>query len=313
MSFEKSIREDFSDIPVLFFLGGEGTRMEDLAYKHILPSKQWLPIGFDENNEPIPLFWRNFEILFELGFREFYILVNKDEEKVKKYFEKKIRGPNVNILLLNKENISERVKVEGLNIYIFKQKEKGTGNALVEIKEAISGRLFLEMFGDEYFGGEKEKIKKELTGFINFAIKKAKQNGTLKVEAFVEKEKVISKIGDEEKRYILKEDEQVDITKNSNLVVTSLSLSSPSIINIFEKKGIKDFNTFEAQQELIKTYKIYGKIIDLIFANINTKEGYLVLMDYLINTKIKDDYLALLVYTINMTLQNKNNKLLKLR
>jgi len=299
---DKTIEEkidgyDFSQIPVVIFAGGKGKRIEDFAYKHILPSKEWLPI-YGRNNKLVPLFWPNFEILVELGFKEFYFIITKEGEKVKGYFEEELKGKNANIQLLNKESLPKRIKTEGVNVYVFEQKKEGTGNALVEIKEAISGRLFLEMFGDEYFAGEKERIKKELTGFINFAIKKIKQNDALEVEAFVEKEKVISKIGDEEKRYNLKEDEQVNITNNSNLVVTSLSLGSPSIINIFEKKGIRDFNTFEAQQELIKTGKIYGKIIDLIFANINTKEDYLVLLSYTINTKTKDDYLALLNYTI---------------
>jgi len=295
---EKPVEEiceyNFSKIPAVIFAGGRGRRM-----KTIYPlSKEWLLIVSQNHELKLePLFWPNFEILLELGFNEFYFVVTKKGEKVKEYFEEKFKGKNVNVQLLNKENFSKRIKAEGINIYVFEQKTEGTANALVEMKDAIGKRVFLELFGDEYFGGEKESVKKQLIDFINFAIKKIKQNNALKVEAFVKKERVISNINDEEKKYSLKKDGQLETIGNSDLVVTSLSLSSFKIIDIFEKKGIRDFNTFEAQQELIKTGKIYGKIVDLIFANINTKE----------------DYLALLVYTIDTSLQNKNNKLLKLR
>jgi NDP-sugar pyrophosphorylase family protein len=283
MSFEKSIREDFSDIPVLFFLGGEGTRMEDLAYKHVLPSKQWLPIGFDENNEPIPLFWRNFEILFELGFREFYILVNKDEEKIKKYFEKKIRGPNVNILPLNKENISERVKVEGLNIYIFKQKEKGTGNALIEIKEAIGKRQFLEVFPDEYFGGEKEKIKKEIKSFIDYSIQKIEETGAIKVFALVDKKIAIGSIW---RGLTLQENGRVIQLNNGDFVTTSICLSSSEFFNILISKRsnlkVLDVASPQILSEIVELQKAYGKIIKIdFFSNINTPKDYFTLVSYI--------------------------------
>ena len=86
MDFERNIREDFSDTPVLLFCGGKGKRMENLAYKRILPSKEWLPI-FDEYNKPVPLFWPIFEIFLELGLKEYYVIVRKEGEKIKGYFE----------------------------------------------------------------------------------------------------------------------------------------------------------------------------------------------------------------------------------
>jgi len=85
MNFEKGIREDFSEVPLLFYLSGKGTRMENLSYKQVVPTKAWLPVTFDENTtEPVPLFWPLFEIFVELGFKEIYVLVNKgDGEKSK--------------------------------------------------------------------------------------------------------------------------------------------------------------------------------------------------------------------------------------
>jgi NDP-sugar pyrophosphorylase family protein len=294
---EKIKGYNLSDIPVLIFAGGEGKRMWNFSYVSILPSKEWLLVPH-ENNKLVPLFWRIFEISVELGFEEIYIIITKEGEKVKKFFEREFKGKDINIELLNKKTLSKKTKLEGkTNIYIFEQKGRGTASALSEMKRAINGRIFLEIFGDEYFGGEKEKIKNEVVTFINFAVERIKQNDALKVEAFVKKERVISRINDEEKRYYLKEDEQIDTTKNSNLVVTSLSLSSPKIIDIYEKKKIKDFNTSKAQQELIKTGKIYGRSIDPdFFANINREEDYFALRSHL-----------------DQFYKSKNNKLLKLR
>jgi NDP-sugar pyrophosphorylase family protein len=300
MSFEKSIREDLSDIPVLFFLGGEGTRMGDLAYKHILPSKQWLPIGFDENNEPIPLFWRNFEILFELGFREFYILVSKDSEKVKKYFEKKIKEKDVNIWLLNKENLLKASKLEGANIYIFENNEKGVGNQILTLKGIIKSRPFLRVYGDEYFDGEKEKVKSEIRVFIEYALEKIEKEKAIEVFAFVDEKIVIGSIWkglgiDENKQH-----GKIIETSKSNFIITSICLASPEFIDILqsEKKNSTplDVASPEVVKRVIESQRVYGKVIDIrFFSNINSPEDYSKLVSYVNNEK------------------NKNNKLLKLR
>jgi len=286
---------DFSQLPVVIFAGGKGIRMK-VNYPL---SKEWFLIFFQDHDKELklePIFWLNIEILLELGFKEFYFLVTKEEEKAKEYFEDKLKGKNANIQILDREKISKKVRTEGVNIYVFKQKGIGVANALAEIKEAIDGRPFLEIFGDEYFDGEKEAVKRELKNFVNFAIEKIKYDNALKVEAFVRKENTISNISEAERRYCIKENGELDIVEDSNVIVTSLSLSSPAIIDFFEEKGIKDFNNFETQKELIETGRIYGKVIDLNFANINTKE----------------DYLAVMLYTLN-TIKNTNNKLLKIR
>jgi len=279
MSFEKSIREDFSDIPVLFFLGGEGTRMEDLAYKHVLPSKQWLPIGFDENNEPIPLFWRNFEILFELGFREFYTIINENGEKVKKYFEKKFKGKEANIQLLNKENLSKISKSKGVNICIFENDEKRIGDQFLALKSAINHRVFLRVYGDEYLGEEKEKIKNEIRLFIEYALEKIEIEKAMNVFAFVDKKIAIGNIwkgfsieGNERSGKLVKSNE-------SNFISTSLCVVSPEFIDILqsEKKNSipLDISSPEIVKRIVESQKAYGKVIDVeVFSNVNTIDDY---------------------------------------
>ena len=289
MSFEKSIREDFSDIPVLFFLGGEGTRMEDLAYKHVLPSKQWLPIGFDENNEPIPLFWRNFEILFELGFKEFYIIVNKNGEKVKKYFEKKFKGKEVNIQLLNKEGLSKISKSKGVNICIFENDEKRIGDQFLALKSVINHRVFLRVYGDEYLGEEKEKIKNEIRLFIEYALEKIEIEKAMNVFAFVDKKIAIGNIwkgfsieGNERSGKLVKSNE-------SNFISTSLCVVSPEFIDILqsEKKNSipLDISSPEIVKRIVESQKAYGKVIDVeVFSNVNTIDDY-----YRLVSKIKEN------------------------
>jgi len=289
MSFEKSIREDLSDIPVLFFLGGEGTRMEDLAYKHILPSKQWLPIGFDENNEPIPLFWRNFEILFELGFKEFYIIINENGEKVKKYFEKKFKGKEVNIQLLNKEGLSKISKPKGVNICIFENDEKRIGDQFLALKSVINHRVVLRVYGDEYLGEEKEKIKNEIRLFIEYALEKIEIEKAMNVFAFVDKKIAIGSIwkgfsieGNERSGKLVKSNE-------SNFISSSLCVVSPEFLDILqsEKKNSipLDISSPEIVKRIVESQKAYGKVIDVeVFSNVNTIDDY-----YRLVSKIKEN------------------------
>jgi len=291
MSFEKSIREDFSDIPVVFFLGGQGTRMEDLAYKHVVLSKQWLPIGFDENNEPIPLFWRNFEILLELGFKEFYIIVNKNGEKVKKYFEKKLQKTNelINVILTNKENIEKKPKLKGVNVFIFENDVEGTGDQTLALKNPIGNRMFLRINGDEYFGGEKEKIKHEFSAFLQYSLKQIKENGAINVFAFVKKKNSLGSIWEKLSTGILggEAEGRVVETEESIHVLTSLCMTSPEFFEtlLLERPhsiGPLDLSSPQFGKRLIESKKVYGKVINVeIFSNVNLPEDYYKLVSYL--------------------------------
>jgi len=293
MSFEKSIREDFSDIPVLLFSGGDGTRVENLSYKNVVPSKQWLPIGFDENNEPIPLFLPNLEIFLELGFKEFYIIVKKEGEKVKKYFEKKLKGKEVNIQLLNKESLLKQSKIEGVNIYIFENYEEGIGDQILALESVIKNRLFLKVYGDEYFGGEKEKVKSEFKSFIEYALEKIEKEKAIEVFAFVDKKIAIGNIwkgfgieGDKREGKIIKIDE-------SSFMITSISIISPKFLDILhsEKKEFipLDVNSKEVDNKVYGSQMAYGKVIDVeVFSNVNTDKDYSKLVSYLANKNYND-------------------------
>jgi len=299
MNFEKSIRRDFSSIPVLIYLGGEGNRIEDLAYKHVLPSKEWLPI-YDENNKPVPLFLPIFKILLELGFKEFYLLVSKEGEKIKKYFEKEFKEEEVNIVLLSKENISKSTKLEEANIYIFENDEKGIGNQILVLKDVIKNRPFLRVYGDEYFGGEKEKVKSEIRTFIEYSLEKIEKEKAVEVFAFVDKKIAIGSIwkglgikGDGGSGKIIK-------TNESNFIITSMCLASPEFFKILqaEKKNSipLDVASPEIVKKIIESQRVYGKVIDVeVFSNVNTPK----------------DYFKLVSYIKESTQQNKESKFIK--
>jgi NDP-sugar pyrophosphorylase family protein len=278
--------------------------MEDLAYKHVVLSKQWLPIGFDENNEPIPLFWRNFEILLELGFKEFYIIVNKDGEKVKRYFKKKLSKLNssVNVWLINKETVGRKQNSAGVNVYIFENDVEGTADQLLALKPVIESRIFLRINGDEYFGGEKEKVKSEIKAFIEYSLEKIEKEKAIEIFAFVDKKIAIGSVwkglgieGNEQSGKIIK-------TNESNFIITSICLASPEFFKILrtEKKNSTplDVASPEIVKKIIESEKAYGKVIDVeVFSNVNTPE----------------DYFKLISYIRDSNKQNKDNKILKIR
>jgi NDP-sugar pyrophosphorylase family protein len=276
--------------------------MEDLTYKHVVLSKQWLPIGFDENNEPIPLFWRNFEILLELGFKEFYIIINKNGEKVKKYFEKKLSKLNslVNVWLINKETIGRKQKSEGVNIYIFENDAEGTADQLLALKSVIENRIFLGINGDEYFCGEDNKIKKEIALFIGYSLERIKENKAICVFGFVEKRKVIGSawtklnIGIEKNKF----DGKVNEMSEPNVVITSLLVASPELFNILLQEKINsksplDLASPKVDKRIIELQRGYGKIIDVkTFSNVNTPDDYFKLVSYL-NKPTKENNLSI--------------------
>ena len=283
MDFEKSIRGDFSGVPLLLFCGGKGKRMENLAYKHILPSKEWLPI-YNESNKLVPLFWPNFEILLELGFKEFYILTTKEGEKVKRYFEKEFKGRNANIQLLNKENLSERVKAEGINIYIFENNEEGTGTQILALEKAISDRTFVRIFGDNFFVCEKEIFKKEIEKFLLFGLENAKKGITTSV--FVPAEKVLSASREERSlfNFAIDENGKISLIEGyGKIAITSITVEPPSIIDLLKElkqakaSNILDIHSQLVRNILIKQGKFYGFVINDIeaFLNVNTPDDYL--------------------------------------
>jgi len=297
MKFE-SIREEFFDIPVFIYLGGKGTRMKSLPYINLLEKqqKEYIPISFDENNEPIPLFWPIFEIFLELGFRKFYILVSENGESIKKYFKNKFKGKNVTIQLLNKENLSKKLEFGGVEINIFENKEIGTATQILALKNVIKDKPFIRVYGDEYFGGEKGDVKTEFKFFIEYALEKIKREKAIEVFAFVDKEKSIGSPGKELAIEENKQEGKVIKTNKSDFVLTSLCVSSPEFISVLElvKKDLAplDVDSPEIDNKIVESQRVYGKVIKIkFFSNVNFPIDYFKLISYIkeLNEENKKD------------------------
>jgi UTP-glucose-1-phosphate uridylyltransferase len=227
-------------------------------------------------------------MLLELGFKEFYIIVRKDGERVKKYFEKKFKEKKINTtLLLNQnQNLSSLTRIEGISIYVFENDKAGIGDQILALKNMIKNRPFLRVYGDEYFGGEKEKVKKEIKSFVEYALQKIKKDGIVEVFAFIDEKIVIGSVfkglgieGDKEDGKIIK-------TNRSNFMITSLCMSAPEFLEILQSEKKDPFTPLnldspQIDKKVFGMQKGYGKVINIgFFSNINTPEDYFKLVSY---------------------------------
>jgi NDP-sugar pyrophosphorylase family protein len=280
------IREDFTlrhrllpelvqRIPVLFFVAGEERRMMGFVEWEKAISKSFLLI----NGKPI--FWNTFIILHELGFRDFYFITTKKGNEIKKYFEENLKNfENVNIQLLTPSTLSEKKETNAMNIYVFENKEKGTGDQLLALKNAIKSEVFLQVYGDEYFGVEGDRVKSEFRAFIEYALEKIEKEKAIEVLAFVDKKIAI---GDTLKGLSIEKERQdgkLTKTNESKFIPTSLCMFSTELLNILESEKKESIPLNVASPSVIKriidSQRGYGKIIDIeFFSNNNYLGNYL--------------------------------------
>jgi len=188
------------------------------------------------------------------------------------------------VQLISAEDISERLKINGVNIYIFENELKGTGTPIIEIEEAINNRAFVRVFGDNYFGYKKEKkeeFKEEIKEFLVFGLKKAQEDITTAV--FVPIEKVISVSKEEEalSKFSIDDRGKVNLLKErGDIVITSITIEPPSIIKRLKemKETIfpLDIHSKVIRETLIMEGKFYGKLMREIdfFLNVNAPSDY---------------------------------------
>jgi len=287
MDFTDFLRESIS-VPVVALLGGEGTRMEELAYKSIVGKKQLLPINFDEDGEPVLVFEPNFEILLELGFKEFYFLIDKkDKERVYKYFTKKF-DEKASVILAS-DNQKEKSEEKPV-IYLVPLPNKGVIPTLLSIEEYLKSKeAFILLGGDVYFGIEKEKVKKELKRVILEGIKKVKE-GAVRFDVLVKKEKEIlpEEISgitwfpiniDEDKKVITSSIEE-------SLIITGLYIFSTEIFKIVKTLNPSSLNDPKFLNELLKRGIWYGEEANVKHANLNKETFYKALVKELKKAEI---------------------------
>jgi len=289
MGFNTYLRRDTEenfDLQVIFFIGGEGKRIKEVAYKHVLPSKQWLPIAFDEDGEPIPLLFKNFQILMEAGLKNFYFLA-LDGSRCFDYFKQRFGNDlSYNIQFLPQEELSKiekgekgLIKEEGkVNIYIIETGKKGNAVELLYLyKLGIVDPIFLRVYGDEYL-----EIKDiyEIKSFLWWGINKIEKEGAVSVFACVPKDKVKNKNLEQRLFFDIGKSDELFQNGIGNFVLTSLTIHSTKFIDLIEELGA----IYMEDQNLIDhaSNKKFGKVINVeFFVNVNTKEDYKTLQNLL--------------------------------
>ncbi|MGB9703540.1 MAG: hypothetical protein ACPLXS_02395, partial [Candidatus Micrarchaeales archaeon] len=224
----------------------------NFAYKQILPSKQWLPLPlelFPEYKEPMPLFWMNFEILLDVGIKEFYFIIPFEfKDKVFKYFQrisqvikevKKGRDFDVELIDIKKERGGETGSVEKIKIYLVPSNEEGTAKVLLNLENFLHSP-FIVIFGDEFYGWDREELVKEFKRFIKEGAEEIQKGKATQVISYLKNQKIIS----------------------------SLSLFSPKVFEIIKKEN--NIINLDEKIEGIKRLPIDVKY----WINVNTKGDY---------------------------------------
>jgi dTDP-glucose pyrophosphorylase len=272
MNFAEFLREN-TQVPVVVLLGGKGTRMK-LPYKHIVEKKQLLPIYFNEEGDPVPVFESNFEILLELGFKKFYFLIDKkDKERIYNYFTEKFEEKASILVPQNKKEINEEKPI----IYLIPLPNKGVIPTLLSMERYLkSEEVFILLGGDVYFGIEKGKVKNELKRAILEGIKKVKE-GAIRFDILVKKENEILKEEIPENWFKIKIDENKKVITSSageNLIITGLYIFSTEIFKIIKTLKPTSLNDQKLLNELLKREKWYGEEVDIKHANLNKETHY---------------------------------------
>jgi len=273
MSFVEFLRENTS-APVVVLLGGKGTRMK-LPYKHIVGKKQLLPLYFNEEGDPVPVFESNFEILLELGFKKFYFLIDKkDKERIYNYFTEKFEEKAS--IILASQNQKERNEEKPV-IYLIPLPNKGVIPTLLSMERYLkSEESFILLGGDVYFGIEKGKVKEELKRAILEGIKKVRE-GAIRFDILVKKENEILKEEIPENWFKIKIDENKKVITSSageSLIITGLYILSPEIFKIIKILKPTSLNDQKLLHELLKREKWYGEEVDIKHANLNKETHY---------------------------------------
>ena len=260
-----------SKIPAIILLGGQGTRMENLAYKHILPSKQWLPIGFDENLEVIPLFWKSFSVLIKIGVKKFYIIVPPREiQKILKFFKHKL-GEKADIKVINRKLFSEIDSIQEnqdkLQLFFVRSLGKPTVQEILFLKRVLN-TPFIVICADDYFEEEETVLIEKVKRFIEGSIEKIEKENKMGIYSFVKDKAILNKNVQERLLFNLNYGSQT-----KKFMITSLSVYSPRVFEEFVKN--KNYYIGEEAQEFIEKGKGDGFVIDVRgFANVNTPEDY---------------------------------------
>jgi len=253
-------------------LAGLGTRM--LPLTSVLP-KELLPINGKPNLEYI------LEECLEAGIKEFIFIISKKKLSIKKYFfndnfyKKIIKKKKDKRLIQEYEKIK---KYKKMIKFVYQNKPKGTGDAVLKCKKFIKSKYFLMLLPDDLI--IRKNCSKEMIRLHK------KTNGSIIATKKVERKTVsrwgILSIRNKKKRHFQIKDvvEKPSIKKApSNYAIIGRYILPTKIFN--EIKKLKpgqggEIHITDAIKSLIrKEYQFYGNIFTGKYLDCGTLSGYI--------------------------------------
>ncbi len=253
-------------------LAGLGTRM--LPLTSVIP-KELLPINGKPNLEYI------LDECLEAGIKQFIFIISNKKKNIKKYFYndkfylkaiKKLKDKRL-------ENEFRKIKKYRKMIkFVFQNKPKGTGDAVLKCKNLIKGNFFLMLLPDDLI------IKKNCTKEMVKLYKKTK--GSIIATKKVPK-KTVSRWGilslKNKKKNYFKITDVVEKPKikdaNSNYAIIGRYILSKKImkeIKLLKPGQGKEIHITDAIKNLIyKNEKFYGNIFKGKYLDCGTLNGYI--------------------------------------
>ena len=253
-------------------LAGLGTRM--LPLTSVLP-KELLPINGKPNLEYI------LEECLEAGIKEFIFIISKKKLSIKKYFfndnfyKKIIKKKKDKGLIQEYKKIK---KYKKMIKFVYQNKPKGTGDAVLKCKKFIKGKYFLMLLPDDLI--IRKNCSKEMIRLHK------KTNGSIIATKRVERKTVsrwgILSIRNKKKRHFRIKDvvEKPSIKKApSNYAIIGRYILPTKIFSEIKKlkpgQG-EEIHITDAIKSLIKKeYQFYGNIFTGKYLDCGTLSGYI--------------------------------------
>jgi len=253
-------------------LAGLGTRM--LPLTSVMP-KELLPINGKTNLEYI------LEECLEAGIKEFIFIISKKKLSIKKYFfndnfYKKIIKKKKDKRII--EEYKKIKKYQKMIKFVYQNKPKGTGDAVLKCQKFIKDKYFLMLLPDDLI--IKKNCSKEMIRLHN------KTRGSVIATKRVEKKTVsrwgILSIKDKKKNHFEIKDvvEKPSIKKApSNFAIIGRYILTSKVFN--EIKKLKpgqggEIHITDAIKNLInKNNKFYGNIFKGTYLDCGTLQGYI--------------------------------------
>jgi len=253
-------------------LAGLGTRM--LPLTSVMP-KELLPINGKTNLEYI------LEECLDAGIKEFIFIISKNKLSIKKYFfndnfYKKIIKKKKDKRII--EEYKKIKKYQKMIKFVYQNKPKGTGDAVLKCQKFIKDKYFLMLLPDDLI--IKKNCSKEMIRLHN------KTRGSVIATKKIERKTVsrwgILSIKDKKKNHFeIKDVVEKPSIKNapSNFAIIGRYILTSKVFN--EIKKLKpgqggEIHITDAIKNLInKNNKFYGNIFKGTYLDCGTLQGYI--------------------------------------